>query len=118
MDADPGEVETDRRIMIPAIIATAVLLVGGIAIALMPALVFHSGLASVYGSYPSVGMVIGLLSLVPANIWALSLLWPRTRRRFRLPLVLVLVVLTAVAAGILWWTFVVIYLSTIDWFVF
>lgn len=118
MEADPGEVQADHRIMIPAVIATAVLLVAGFIIALMPALVFHSGLASVYGSYPGAGMIVGLLCLVPANVWALSVLWPRTGRRFRFLLVLVLVALTAVAAGLLWWAFVVIYLSTIDWFVF
>ena len=79
---------------------------------------FHSRRADLYDWYRSAGPIIGLLSLVPANIWALSVLWPRTRHRFRFLLVLVLVLLTAVAAGILWRAFVVIYLSTVDWFVF
>ena len=67
----------DRRIMVPAIVATAVLLIAGFAIALMPALVFHSGLASVYGGYPGAGMFVALASLIPANVWALSVLWRR-----------------------------------------
>lgn len=118
MDADPGEVQADRRIVIPAIIATAVLLVAGFTISLTPYLVFHSRRADLYDWYRSAGPIIGLLSLVPANIWALSVLWPRTRRRFRFLLVLALVLLTAVAAGLLWWAFAVISLSTVDWFAF
>ena len=105
----------NRRVSNAAFIATAVLLVGGFAIALMPALVFHSGLASLYGRYPTIGMIIGLVSLVPANIWAVSVL----RSRMGKPATAVLlVVLTVVAAGVLFLAFTFIYLSTIDWFVF
>lgn len=104
-----------RRIRTAALIATAVLLVGGFTVALMPALVFHSGLATLYGWYPTVGMIIGLLSLIPTNIWAVSVL----RSRMGTPLLIVLlVVLTVIAAGILCLAFIFIYLSTIDWFVF
>ncbi|MEO6115668.1 MAG: hypothetical protein ABIP33_04730 [Pseudolysinimonas sp.] len=105
----------ERRIRTGAIIATAVLLIGGFTVALMPALVFHSGLASLYGQYPQVGMIISLLSLIPANVWAVSGL----RSRMGTPLLVVLLlVLTAIAGGMLYLAFVVIYLSTIDWFVF
>ena len=116
MEAGQGEVQADRRIMIPAIIATAVLLVGGLIIALAPYLVFHSRRSSTYGEYHTAGPIIGLLCLVPANIWALSVLWPRTR--LKPLLVLLLVVLTVIAAGILFAAFSAIYLSTVDWFVF
>lgn len=102
-------------IRIAAIIATAVLLVGGVTIALLPALVFHSGLASAYGSYPGTGMAIGLLSLIPANVWAASVL----RSRMSTPLLIVLLVVLTVAAGVTQFLFFTyIYLSTIDWFVF
>ena len=116
MEADPGDHrQANRRIRTAAFVATAVLLVGGFTIALMPSLVFHSGLASVYGWYPTAGLIVGLLSLVPANIWAVSAL----RSRMGKPLLIVLlVVLTVIAAAILFVAFVFIYLSTIDWLVF
>jgi hypothetical protein len=108
--------EANRRIMIPAVIATIVLSVGGFATALAPYLVFHSRLVSSYGEYHTAGPIIGLLSLVPANIWAVSALWSRTENK---PLLVVmLVVLTVVAATILFLAFTFIYLSTVDWFVF
>ncbi|MDP9027319.1 MAG: hypothetical protein M3N46_07145 [Actinomycetota bacterium] len=117
MEADPDDLgETNQRIMIPAIIATLVLLAGGVAVALAPFLMFHSRSVYGYREYHAAGPIIGGLSLVPANVWALSVLWPRTVRK--LLLVLVLVVLTAVAAGILFWVFSAIYLSTVDWFQF
>ena len=119
MTVDPdGQGETNRRILIPAGVATIAMLVVGVALALTPYVVFHSRQAGTYDGYHTGGVVVGLLSLVPANLLALSVLWPRTRRRFRVPLVLVLVVLTALAAFLLYWVFVVIYLSTVDWFVF
>ncbi|MEO6532931.1 MAG: hypothetical protein ABIO06_05080 [Pseudolysinimonas sp.] len=102
--------------MFPSIIATAVLLVGGFALALTPYVVFHSQQRGIYDGYHTAGPIVGLLALVPANIWALSVLWPRTIHKSLL--VLALVALTAVAAGMLYWMFVVIYLSTVDWFVF
>jgi len=104
--------------MIPAGVAGIVLFVVGFALALTPYAVFHSRQAGIYDGYHTGGLVVGLLSLVPANVFALSVLWPRTRRRFRVLLVLVLLALTAIAAFILYWVFVVIYLSTVDWFVF
>jgi len=103
------------RIRAVALVATAVLLVGGFVIALMPALVFHSGLSTVYGRYPTFGMFVGLFSLVPANVWAVSVLRPRMSGAL---LVVMLIVLTATAAAILFLAFIYIYLSTIDWFVF
>ena len=114
----PGE--ANRRIMIPAIIATIVLLVGGFVIALTPYLIFHSRQANTYDGYHTTGPIIGLLALVPANVWALSVLRPRTvRKPLLVPLlVLVLTVLSVLAAGILFWTFAAISLSTVDWFVF
>ena len=108
--------EANRRIMIPAIIATIVLLVGGFVIALTPYLIFHSRQANTYDGYHTTGPIIGLLALVPANVWALSVLRPRTVRKPLL--VLVLTVLSVLAAGILFWTFAAISLSTVDWFVF
>lgn len=111
----PGE--ANRRIMIPAIIATIVLLVGGFVIALTPYLIFHSRQANTYDGYHTTGPIIGLLALVPANVWALSVLRPRTVRKPLLVPLLVLV-LTVLAAGILFWTFAAISLSTVDWFVF
>ena len=111
----PDHPQAHRRIRTAAFIATVVLFLGGFTIALLPALVFHSGLASVYGRYPQAGMIIGLLSLVPANIWTVSAL----RSRMGKPLIVVLlVVLTVVAAAILCVAFTAIYLSTIDWFQF
>jgi len=104
--------------MIPAGVATIAMLVAGVALALTPYAAFHSRQAGIYDGYHTGGLVVGLLSLVPANVAALSVLWPRTRRRFRVLLVLVLVAVTALAAFILYWVFVVIYLSTVDWFVF
>lgn len=111
----PDQGRVRRRIRSAALIATAVLLVVGFTIALMPALVFHSGLASLYGRYPTTGLIVGLLSLIPANIGAVSAL--RSRMGTSL-LVVLLIVLTVVAAGILYLAFIFIYLSTIDWFVF
>jgi len=113
--AAPGDRPRNRWVRPAAFIAAAVLLIGGFSIALLPALVFHSGLATLYGRYPTTGMIVGLLSLIPANIGAVSAL--RSRMSTAL-LVVLLVVLTVVAAGILFLAFTFIYLSTIDWFVF
>jgi len=108
--------EANSRITIPAVIATIVLFVGGFAVALAPSLVFHSRLVGSYGEYHTAGPIIGVLSLVPANVWAVSALWSRTENK---PLLVVmLVVLTVIAATMLFLAFTFIYLSTVDSFVF
>jgi hypothetical protein len=111
----PDRPQAMRRLMTIAFLATAVLLVGGVTIALLPALVFHSGLASSYGWYPEAGMFVALGSLIPANIGAALALSSRMGKAL---LVVLLIVLTVVAGGILFVAFTFIYLSTIDWFVF
>jgi hypothetical protein len=116
METDsPRRARATRRVTLVAFISAAVLLVGGFAIALMPALVFHSGLASIYGRYPTEGMFLALASLVPANIGAVSVLRPHLGTAL---LVVLLLVLTVIAGVILFLAFSYIYLSTIDWFVF
>src|ERR1700712_1980479 len=98
----PDHRRVSRRIRTAAFIAVVVLLVGGFAIALMPALVFHSGSVTLYGRYPTVGMIVGLVCLIPANILAGSAL--RSRMSTSL-LVVLLVVLNVVAVGILFLAF-------------
>jgi hypothetical protein len=79
MDSDRDDDRpVDRRIVVPAIIATAVLLVGGFALALTPYLLFHSRQASAYDGYRTSGFVLALLGLIPANVWALSVWWRRS----------------------------------------
>ena len=103
------------KIQAPSAIATVILLFGGIILALTPYVIFHSRQYGIYDWYHIGGMVVGFLSLIPANIWLFSVMWLRIVK----PVVIILMVLITASAGfILFWIFAFIYLATVDWFTF
>jgi hypothetical protein len=115
-----------RWILVSAIVATVGLLLVSIYVALAPLLVFHSRSPGLYSSYHQDAPVIALVALIPANVWAMVTAAPwayRTLGRFPRAARLIFISLgmaiaTVMVAGVMLTAFVVIAMSTTDWFQF
>ncbi len=103
------------NLQLPAAITTIILLLGGIGLSLTPYLIFHSRQYGIYDWYRVAGMFAGFGSLIPANVWLFSILWPRMIKPVA---ILLMVIITASAGFIIFWIFVIITFTTVDWFTF
>ena len=125
-EAHPPPSQVRRVILIASGVLTIALLGISLYLALAPYVVFHSMNRYGFEWYHDTAPIIGEVALIPANVWAGSVIGPRIGRvlRGRTPVlrttvvVAILVVGTLVVGTVLYVAFVVIYLGTVNWFVF
>lgn len=123
-DEDKSRSTTGKWISRFAGVATVLLVIIGIYCALAPYLQFHTRTPNAYSELRDASSILLLASIVAANIWFWSAVGPRidpTSPYGVLRLIGVILgtlVASALAAGILFYTLIVISLATTDWFTF